>query len=103
MTAATATAKALSREVASAGVTVNTVQPGYILTERNSGAFREHAAAHGMGHQEAIAEAGEAIPAGRLGQVAEFGPLCAFLCSDRARYITGQSIGVDGGLVRCLQ
>jgi 3-oxoacyl-[acyl-carrier protein] reductase len=84
--------KTLSREVAGDGITVNTVATGRFATDR----LVEHA-----GSIEA-AEAGarDEVPAGRLGQPDEYGDLVAFLCSDRAAYITGTVIPIDGGLLR---
>jgi 3-oxoacyl-[acyl-carrier protein] reductase len=54
------------------------------------------------GIKEVRAQMAESVPAGRLGTADDFGPLCAFLCSRQAGYITGQNICVDGGLVRSL-
>ncbi len=84
--------KTLSREVAGDGITVNTVATGRFATDRLADA---------AGSLEA-AEAGarEEVPAGRLGQPDEYGDLVAFLCSDRAAYITGTVIPIDGGLLR---
>jgi 3-oxoacyl-[acyl-carrier protein] reductase len=83
--AVTAMAKTLAGEVARDGVTVNNVAPGAILTDR----VRE------LGPGPATA--GRGVPAGRMGDPAEVGALCAFLCSVQAAYITGQTIGIDGG------
>ncbi len=84
--------KTLSREVAADGITVNTVATGRFATER---------LADGGGSLEAAeAAAREEIPAGRLGQPEEYGDLVAFLCSERAAYITGAVIPIDGGLLR---
>jgi 3-oxoacyl-[acyl-carrier protein] reductase len=84
--------KTLSREVAGDGITVNTVATGRFATER---------LADGGGSLEAAEEAArEEVPAGRLGLPAEYGDLVAFLCSERAAYITGTVIPIDGGLLR---
>ncbi|HEX2097212.1 MAG TPA: SDR family oxidoreductase [Solirubrobacterales bacterium] len=84
--------KTLSREVAGDGITVNTVATGRFATER---------LADGAGSLEAAeAAAREEVPAGRLGQPEEYGDLVAFLCSERAAYVTGTVIPIDGGLVR---
>ncbi|MGH9038734.1 MAG: SDR family oxidoreductase [Acidimicrobiia bacterium] len=82
---ATGFLKTLAREVASDGVTVNSVQPGSHLTDR----LRQMA-----GDQPP--DAGD-IPAGDLGRPEDFGALVAFLCSEQARFITGAAIPVDGG------
>jgi len=84
--------KTLSREVAADGITVNTVATGRFATDR---------LADGAGSLEAAeAAAREEVPAGRLGQPEEYGDLVAFLCSQRAAYITGAVIPIDGGLLR---
>lgn len=84
--------KTLSREVAAEGVTVNDVMTGRFATDRLAANY---------GGTEAMEQhAVEGIPAGRLGQPGEYGDLVAFLCSDRAAYITGTSIAIDGGLLR---
>jgi len=87
--AVTAMAKTLSAEVASFGVTVNNLAPGTILTDRMYQLY--------SGNLEDVARG---IPAGRIGNPPEFGAVCAFLCSRQAGYITGQTIGVDGGALR---
>jgi len=81
---------ALSKECASQGITVNAVMPGYTLTER----LIE------LGVKEA--EIASRVPAGRMGQPAEFAALAAFLASDQAGYITGQAIACDGGLLQSI-
>jgi 3-oxoacyl-[acyl-carrier protein] reductase len=84
--------KTLSREVAGDGITVNTVATGRFATERLAAAD---------GSLDAAEEAArEEVPAGRLGRPEEYGDLVAFLCSDRAAYITGTVIPIDGGLLR---
>ena len=84
--------KTLSREVAADGITVNTVATGRFATDRT-------AELNGS-MEQAEAAAREEVPAGRLGTVAEYGDLVAFLCSERAAYITGTVIPIDGGLLR---
>jgi 3-oxoacyl-[acyl-carrier protein] reductase len=87
--AVTAMAKTLAGEVARHGVTVNNLAPGTILTDRVHQLY--------SGNLEELAHT---IPAGRIGDPDEFGAACAFLCSRQAGYITGQTIGVDGGALR---
>jgi 3-oxoacyl-[acyl-carrier protein] reductase len=87
--AVTAMAKTLAGEVAGRGVTVNNLAPGTILTDRVHQLY--------AGNLEQLAQT---VPAGRIGDPAEFGAACAFLCSRQAGYITGQTIGVDGGALR---
>ncbi len=84
--------KTLSREVAADGITVNTVATGRFATAR---------LIDNVGSLEAAEEMARAeVPARRLGQPEEYGDLVAFLCSDRAAYITGTVIPIDGGLLR---
>jgi len=84
--------KNLAREVAADGVTINSVLPGRIATDR--------IAANAGGMEAAEDAAREQVPAGRLGTVEEIGAAAAFLCSERASYVTGVSLLVDGGLTR---
>jgi 3-oxoacyl-[acyl-carrier protein] reductase len=84
--------KTLSQEVAADGITVNTVATGRFGTERLADANDSLEAAEGAAKHE--------VPAARLGQPEEYGDLVAFLCSDRAAYITGTVIPIDGGLLR---
>lgn len=86
--------KTLSDEVAADGVTVNDVATGRFATDR--------LAANWGGREEMERGAVQGIPAGRLGNPDEYGDLVAFLCSERAGYITGSSIPIDGGVRRSL-
>jgi 3-oxoacyl-[acyl-carrier protein] reductase len=84
--------KQLATETAGDGVTFNAVLPGRIATDR---------IATNAGGMEAAQEAAKTmIPAGRLGEVAEIAAAAVFLASDPARYVTGQSLRVDGGLTK---
>jgi 3-oxoacyl-[acyl-carrier protein] reductase len=85
--------KSLSAELAPHGVTVNNVAPGSIITDQ----LRTRLEAAGPDRMEALARS---IPAGRVGEPEEVGAVCAFLCSSQAAYVTGQTVGVDGGAVR---
>jgi 3-oxoacyl-[acyl-carrier protein] reductase len=82
----------LADELAGDGITVNTVATGMFATDRL-------ADLHGSLDQ-AEAAARERIPARRLGQPEEYGDLVAFLCSERAAYLTGAVVPLDGGLLR---
>jgi 3-oxoacyl-[acyl-carrier protein] reductase len=84
--------KTLSREVAGDGITVNTVATGRFATDRM--------AELGGSIEQVEAAAREEVPAGRLGTVEEYGDLVAFLCSERAAYVTGAVIPIDGGLLK---
>jgi 3-oxoacyl-[acyl-carrier protein] reductase len=82
--------KVLARQVAGDGVTINSLLPGRIATDRMIDT---------AGSREAAEEAArETIPAKRLGSIEDMGAAAAFLCSDRAGYITGTTLLVDGGL-----
>ena len=84
----TGLAKTLSRELASDRITVNCLGPDAILTDR----IRQLA-----GSEEGVKAMTERAPMKRLGDPSEFGAACAFLCSRQAGYITGQTLGIDGG------
>jgi len=91
--AVTGLAKTLSRELAPDRITVNCLAPDAILTDRT----RQVAAASGTDAEEWIRKQAAAAPMGRLGDPAELGAACAFLCSKQAGYISGQTLGIDGG------
>jgi 3-oxoacyl-[acyl-carrier protein] reductase len=95
-------AKLLSDEVASFGVTVNNVAPGIILTDRVRQTSLKQRLDRGMGEKAAIEDLAQNIPARRVGQPEELGALVAFLASNRAAYITGSTIAVDGGAIRSI-
>ena len=84
--------KTLAREVAGDGVTMNTVATGKIATDRIASMSGSMEKAREMAKRD--------VPAGRLGTPEEYGDLVAFLCSDRAAYVTGTTIPIDGGLLR---
>jgi 3-oxoacyl-[acyl-carrier protein] reductase len=84
--------KTVAREVAGDGVTLNSLLPGQIATERLGELYGSL--------ENAQAGAAHGVPAGRLGTPEEFGAAAAFLCSARAGYITGSALAVDGGALR---
>ncbi len=86
--------KTLAAELAPDGVTVNTVATGMFATERLAGEDGSLDAAHQV--------ASQTVPAGRLGNPVEYGDLVAFICSERAAYLTGAVIPLDGGMVRAI-
>jgi 3-oxoacyl-[acyl-carrier protein] reductase len=90
-------AKTLSRELAPEGITVNNVCPGNIATERLISLIEERAARQGQTLADAVSLEEGRVPMGFLGEAADVAGLVAFLASDRARYITGTTIQVDGG------
>ena len=95
-------AKTLSREVGSHNITVNTVLPGRILTDRLKGALSIRAKKADMTLDEALAESGREVPLGRVGEPVEMANGIVFLCSEAASYITGVSLQIDGGAIRGL-
>jgi 3-oxoacyl-[acyl-carrier protein] reductase len=100
--AVTGWARTLATEVARDGVTVNNVLPGYTRTDRVDRLNSARAASEGVGIEEIQRRIEAQIPMGRLGEPREFGAMVAFLASERASYITAQSIPVDGGWIRAL-
>jgi 3-oxoacyl-[acyl-carrier protein] reductase len=93
-------AKTLANQVAKDGITVNNVMPGYTLTDRVRQLARVNAEKQGISPEEIIANMGDPIPVGRVGQPEEFGAVVAFLASDKATYVNGISIPVDGGFIK---
>jgi 3-oxoacyl-[acyl-carrier protein] reductase len=100
--AVTGMARTLANEVASFGITVNNILPGYTRTDRVEHLAQATAEREGISPDEAAARWTREIPMQRLGEPAEFAALAAFLCSARASYITGTSIPVDGGWIKGL-
>ncbi len=90
-------AKTLSRELAPEGITVNNVCPGNIATERLISLIEERAARQGQTLGDAVSLEEGRVPMGFLGEASDVAGLVAFLASDRARYISGTTIQVDGG------
>jgi len=100
--AVTGMARTLASEVAPFGVTVNNLLPGYTRTERLSELADATAARTGGAASDFYERLEREIPARRLGDPRELAALAAFLASERAGYVTGQSIAVDGGWIRGL-
>lgn len=93
---------ALAREVAREGITVNNLLPGLMDTGALRRVYAAQARQLDIGEDEAKARMADSVPMGRLGTAEDFGPMCAFLCSRHASYMTAQNITIDGGLVRSL-
>ncbi len=100
--AVTGFARTLANEVATCGITVNNVMPGYTLTDRISDLAEANARQKGTTAKSEIAGMEAQIPMRRLGSPREFAAMVAFLASERASYTTGASIPVDGGWIRSL-
>lgn len=90
--------KTLAARYGKDNITFNTVCPGRILTDRLMGGLK----ASGLSREAYVAQLGADIPMGRVGTPEEFADVIAFLASERASYVTGTAIQVDGGLVRGL-
>jgi 3-oxoacyl-[acyl-carrier protein] reductase len=100
--AVTGFARTLANEVAHFGVTVNNILPGYTRTERVEQLATAAAQRESISAEDFVARWESEIPMRRLGEPREFAALAAFLVSERASYITGTSIPVDGGWTRSL-
>ena len=100
--AVTGFARTLANEVASFGVTVNNLLPGYTRTQRVEELAEAMGQQQGKSPAEIVGAWESQIPMGRLGSPEEFAAMAAFLVSERASYITGTSVQVDGGWIRSL-
>ncbi|MDE3148098.1 MAG: SDR family oxidoreductase [Acidobacteriota bacterium] len=91
--------KTLAREVGKDGITANVLVPGRIATDRIKFLDAAKAKREGRSVEEVAAESAGSIPLGRYGRPEEYGDMAAFLASERAAYVTGSVIRVDGGLI----
>jgi 3-oxoacyl-[acyl-carrier protein] reductase len=91
--------KTLSREVGKDGITANIILPGRIATDRLKFLDEARAKREGRSVEDVAKESAATIPIGRYGKPEEYGSVVAFLASDRAAYITGSVIRVDGGMI----
>jgi 3-oxoacyl-[acyl-carrier protein] reductase len=94
--------KTLAREVAKDGITANIVVPGRIATARVAALDNAKAKREGRSVEDVTAESLGAIPLGRYGNPQEYADVVTFLASERAAYITGSVIRVDGGMTGCI-
>jgi 3-oxoacyl-[acyl-carrier protein] reductase len=95
-------AKVLANETARDGITVNTLMPGVIATDRSMRLAGAAAERQGITVEESLKRTAAAIPVGRIGTTEEFGAVAAFLASPLAAYITGSLIRIDGGMIRAV-
>ena len=93
-------AKSISLDLAAEGITVNTVCPGWVSTDRVGDIVAAQAKIRDISEDDVMQEIIGQIPAGRMGTPEEIGDLVAFLASDLAGYITGVAIQADGGIVK---
>lgn len=94
--------KTISNTYAKHGITANCVCPGYTATERLTELAEKRATASGATVEAQLQSFAQVVPVGRLGRPEELASLVTFLASDRAAFITGTSIPVDGGINRAL-
>jgi len=94
--------KSLSQQIGSDGITVNTLCPGYHLTERLKSLSSSIANKEGVSVEDVYARWAASTPMKRIGDPKEFAAVAAFLCSERASYLTGTVIQVDGGAYKAL-
>ncbi len=100
--AVTGLARTLANEFGADGITVNCVAPGYTLTDRLEELAAKRAADAGVPKEKVLEQMSASVPARRVGRPEEFAAAVAFLASERASYLNGTTIAVDGGWVRSL-
>jgi len=98
--AVTAFAKTISQQYGEFGITVNNVAPGYILTSRLYEVARKRSETEGISHEKILADMGNSNPVKEIGAPEDIGAAIAFLASNRASYITGVTLQVDGGQIK---
>jgi 3-oxoacyl-[acyl-carrier protein] reductase len=93
-------AKSISRELAGQGITINSILPGRIRTDRTIALAESKASKDKVSIESVLQERVREIPVGRFGEPEEVGALAAFLCSQQAAYVTGTTVTIDGGMTR---
>ena len=96
----TSLAKSLSQQLAAEGIRVNNLVPGAIHTDRLRGLMQTQADRTGVPYEEISKARASTVPLARFGEASEFGQAGAFLLSDAAAYITGETLVVDGGAMK---
>lgn len=89
--------KSLSKELGPHGILVNTICPGYTRTDRLEELAESRVKAAGITKDQYYEMLGKNVPLGRIGEAEEFANVAAFLCSERASYVSGIAVVVDGG------
>lgn len=92
--------KTLSQELAHSGITMNVLAPGYHATNAMNRLFKKKSEQHGMNMEEAMLAYVSQTPVGFLGAADDFASLAVWLLSPHSRFITGQTISVDGGVIK---
>jgi 3-oxoacyl-[acyl-carrier protein] reductase len=95
-------AKTLSRELGADGITVNNVLPGYTRTQRLDQILADRSQASGKPQDEIAKAMLASVPVGRFAEAGEIGGVIAFLCTEAAAYVNGQSLAVDGGRMQSI-
>ena len=89
--------KSLSKELGPHGILVNTICPGYTRTDRLEELAESRVKSAGITKDQYYETLGKSVPLGRIGEAEEFAAVAAFLCSERASYVSGIALAVDGG------
>lgn len=91
--------KSLSQEIASSGVTLNVLAPGFHATAATDRIFNKKSELEGISKEEAMKQSVNQLPVGVIGNPDDFASLATWLLSPQSRFITGQTISVDGGAI----
>lgn len=94
--------KSLASQYAGDGITVNSLLPNAVLSSRTEYLVKLEADELGISYEQCLSDCAKALPIGRIAATSEIGDLTAFLCSDKASYLNGVALPVDGGFSRSL-